>query len=392
MSVTATETTPCFDAPSMASARPGEVDFDLHGTVGLRLLNASPQACAGVARLLGRPLAHRLGREPDIVIRFVDERFDRSRWRYAGVDAAFDDNHFFVLSRRGGTALATRLPCETLGERCQISCESGLRAVPLLVPIINLTMLGKGVLPVHGSAFTCDGRGVLVVGWTKGGKTETLLAFMAHGAHYVGDEWVFISADGQRLFGLPLPVRVWDWHLRSVPHYRSRLSRPARSRLWCTRQAERVVSRLLVRSSGGSGRAGTLGRIKARVERELGADVPPDRLFGEGRRVMSAGFDHLILAVTREAPGVETARLRTADVAAAMAFSLQAERTALTETYLRFRFAFPRRSSRLLEQAEALERDLLHRVFAGKKTHAVYHPSPMAIGDLFGVLGPLVAG
>jgi len=54
--------------------------------------------------------------------------------------------------------------------------------VPHLLAVINLTALAKGVLPLHASAFTYRGLGVLATGWAKGGKTETLLEFAWLGA------------------------------------------------------------------------------------------------------------------------------------------------------------------------------------------------------------------
>ena len=81
--------------------------------------------------------------------------------------------------------------------------------MPHLVALVNVTALAKGVLPLHATAFTAGSTGVLVVGWSKGGKTETLLGCMAAGAEYVGDEWVYLTDDGQML-GLPEPIRVWS--------------------------------------------------------------------------------------------------------------------------------------------------------------------------------------
>lgn len=67
--------------------------------------------------------------------------------------------------------------------------------MPLLIALVNATALSKGVLPLHASAVTFEGTGPLVAGWSKGGKTEALLSFMRRGALYVGDEWVYLSAD-----------------------------------------------------------------------------------------------------------------------------------------------------------------------------------------------------
>ncbi len=113
--------------------------------------------------------------------------------------------------------------------------ERGVGTIPLLVPIVNLTALGRGLLPIHASAFVHAGLGVLVTGWAKGGKSEVLLAFAARGASYVGDEWVYLADDGSRMVGLPEPIRLWDWQLRAMPEFAARLTRGQRARLASTR-------------------------------------------------------------------------------------------------------------------------------------------------------------
>src|SRR5436305_6878263 len=76
---------------------PKQVDYDLHGLAGIRLLNPSPGDAAAVTRQLG-PIQAPLAREPDIVVRFVDRLPTTSRVRYLGVDeAGFTDDAFLVL-------------------------------------------------------------------------------------------------------------------------------------------------------------------------------------------------------------------------------------------------------------------------------------------------------
>src|SRR5262245_51635903 len=166
------------------------IDYDLHGVVGIRLLDPSRGDARVVARQLGLP-SRPLSREPDIVIRFVDELRLTSPLRYLGLeDSAFTEDAFLVL--QDGPGARTKIPLEDLGGRCEIVCESGLSGVPLLIAAINTTALAKGVVPLHASAFVHRGVGVLVTGWSKGGKTEALLAFASRGAEYVGDEWIYL--------------------------------------------------------------------------------------------------------------------------------------------------------------------------------------------------------
>ncbi len=184
-------------------------DFDLHGIVGIRLLNATPGDIAAVNRQLG-PINKPLTRTPDIVIRFVDRLSFSSPVRYLGLDdAGFTDDAFLVFRGKHQARIRVQIPFDQIGNsQCEIVCESGVPAVPLLLPILNLTAISKGVLPLHASALIYDGKGILLTGWAKGGKTETLLAFAANGAEYVGDEWVYLSSDGQHMYGIPEPIRV----------------------------------------------------------------------------------------------------------------------------------------------------------------------------------------
>ena len=184
------------------------MDYDLQGWVGVRLLNATPAEVAVVDRQLG-PIRGTLDRPPDLTLRFV-ERLDTPGLRYLGQEeAAFTDEAFLLLRTKYGTRARVQIPFEQVGGPCEIVCERGVRSIPLLIPLLNLTALGKGLLPLHAAAFRYRGQGVLVTGWSKGGKTEALLAFIARGAEYIGDEWVYVSSDGDRMFGIPEPIRLY---------------------------------------------------------------------------------------------------------------------------------------------------------------------------------------
>jgi hypothetical protein len=199
-------------APGVAAALSGDgaVDYDLHGLVGVRLLDAEPADARAVDRQLG-PIRTPLEREPDITIRFVEELPVRGTVRLLGLDeAGYTEDAFLVLRGKHKTRARVQIRFEQIGGRCEITCESGLKAVPLLIPILNLTALAKGALPLHASAFEYEGTGILTTGWSKGGKTEALLTFMARGARYIGDEWVYLhpemSPQGRhvtRMSGIP---------------------------------------------------------------------------------------------------------------------------------------------------------------------------------------------
>jgi hypothetical protein len=235
-----------------------------------------------------RPLSN----EPEVVVRFVDRVRLPSGVRFIGLDeAAFDDDRFYVLRGKGRARTAVQVAFEGIGERCEIVCESGTRHVPLLVAIVNMTALSKGFLPLHASAFSYDGTGVLVMGWTKGGKTETLLAFMANGAAYIGDEWVYLAADGGRMYGLSQPITVWDWHLDDLPRYRALLGRRERSRL----MASRVVQGVKREAPARVIRSRAVDRVLGLAEGQLSARISPAELFGSDSCLPHARLNKVFL-------------------------------------------------------------------------------------------------
>ena len=374
----------------MRSNTAAPTDYDLHGLAGIRLIDASPSDMAAVTRQLG-PIQKPLTREPDIIIRFVDRLVTDSAVRLLGLDdAGFTDDAFLVLRSKHGAPAKVAIPFEQIGEQCEIVCERGLPAVPLLIPILNLSVLSNGALPLHAGAFVYKQTGILTTGWSKGGKTEALLAFMSRGAAYVGDEWVYISADGRHMYGIPEPIRVWDWHLNDLPNYRALLGRGARGRL-------RLLRFLVEALDWGTpkGRAGRSGggkaarRVGAILKRQLYVDLPPRRLFGEESCRLAGTLDKIVFVASHESADVAIRPMDAQEIGRRMVFSLEHERLNFMAYYLKFRFAFPEKVNPLIERAEELQRERLEQVLAGKDAYALYHPYPVSIPSLFGAISPL---
>src|SRR4029078_985479 len=104
-------------------------------------------------------------------------------------EVGWPDDSFFVLKSKK-PPVVLRIPMQDVGGRSEILAEHGVPAVPFLIAILNLTALRNGALPLHAAEFELDGVGTLVTGWSKGGKTELLMAAARAGARYIGDEWV----------------------------------------------------------------------------------------------------------------------------------------------------------------------------------------------------------
>jgi hypothetical protein len=346
----------------------GIVDYDLHGLAGVRLVDPSPQDVAGVDRHLGL-LRRPLRRDPDVVIRFVDALPADGDLRLLGMgEAGYSDDAFVVLQGRHKARTRVLIPFDRLGEPCEVVSERGAGSVPLLVPIVNLAVLARDALPLHASAFTLDGTGVVVTGWSKGGKTEVLLGAMRHGARFVGDEWVYVQPGTGRVGGLPEPMRLWDWHLRQLPDVRRRVARGDRARL---------------RALAALGTTARDGRAGALVRRQMHVDAAPEKLFGRDAIDLSGRLDRLVLVTSWERPDIAARTIEPAEVARRMARSLRYERARLLAAYEQFRYAFPGRVSRVLEEAPEREERLLHEAFAGKRAIAVDHPYPVSLDRLF---------
>ncbi len=365
------------------------VAFDLHGFVSVRLVDAGPRDTRAVARQLG-PIQSDLSGEADITIRFVDRLVPDEPVRLLGRhDGGFTDDAFLLLRSTHKARTRARIPMEQIGGRCEIVCEHGAPAVPLLIAIVNLTALVKGVLPLHAAAFDWKGSGVVVAGWSKGGKTETLLSFMSRGARYIADEWCYIAPDGRRIVGVPEPVRLWRWQMAQLPQYRDRVPLARRLKLAAmgiVPALQGVLPAQLHRSR--PGRAAQ--RVAHFVEQRLNVLVEPERLFDQGVAAAEADFTHLVFVMTAEDPATTAVPASGLDVADRMVHSLQYERQGLLGHYRMFRFAFPELTNPHLENAESLQRDLLRNAFKDKPTLRVQHPYPVELSKLFDCIEPLI--
>lgn len=364
----------------------GVVDFDLHGLAAVRLVNARDEDVRAVARQLG-PIRVAAGetaaREPQIVVRFVEEQALAAGGAAHIVSlghTAYVDNgeqRFFVLRGKHKTPARVQIPLAQIGGHCEILCQHGVTAVPYLIPILNLTVLANDALPLHAGAFVYNDLGIMVTGWSKGGKTEALLGFMARGASYVADEWTYLFEGGHCMAGIPEPLRIWEWHLSELPAYRRRLSRRQRVRLAGLDALQRALGRLAPQK--GRGVRAQAHRLKAVVQKQQGINVPPGRLFGEGRWTAQAPLERLFFVQSSEEPQIRVEPVDPATVAQRMLFSLQEEQRHLQSLYRQFRFAFPDAENELIERSPEIQASRLHEMLAHKEAYAVTHPYPVPI-------------
>ncbi|HMJ00411.1 MAG TPA: hypothetical protein VK488_11305 [Gaiellaceae bacterium] len=361
------------------------VDYDVHGLVGIRLVDPSLRDVAAVSGQIGN-MQGTLSRDPDITIRFVDEVPSGALSWIEPHEVGFSDDGFFLFAPGSGQKPAARLALDAVDRPYEILCRTGLAAVPLLRPLVDLSMLAKGVIALHASAFTHNGTGVLVAGWARGGKTTSLLAFMARGAAFIGDDRVYLNPAGNRLYGLAQPVGLRAWHLAELPRYGELVRWRERSRLRFSSALGRLATS--VSAADRIGATHGLARRVASFADDASVAIAPDRLFGS--YPLTGKLDRAFLAIAHQGADVRVEPIEPERLADRLVFSLGAERLPMLAHYLRYRFAFPERSSALIERANEIERKILLEAFAESETYALYHPFPAPVRALYDAMAPIV--
>ena len=366
------------------------VDHDVHGLVGIRMVDPPGEVVGSVVRELGPSAADCLERDPDITVTFVDSLPFAARPRQLdGGAAAYDDEYFYIADKPHNYV---RIDFVTLGEQSTMMAPRTAGVIPLLVPVVALHLLRRGHVLLHSAAFQYRGSTTLVAAWKKGGKTEILLPFLANGAEYLSDEWTIVSADGT-VHGLSADLHVWSWHAEQFPEVWARIPATARRRFRLLRRYQQIVSDTPPLLSGG----GFLARQLRQLGRVGGAAsvgqvrMAPEQMFdGKVWRDKAAIARILLAGVT---PGhVQVHAVDSQLVAARMVASLAFERDGLITAYNQFRFAFPDQQNELIESARDRELDILSRAFCGLPAYEVVHPYPLDLRDLFEALQPICCG
>jgi hypothetical protein len=369
---------------------PDTIDYDFHGFVGIRLLDALPTD----TRLLERQFGYwrsPLQCKPDIVIRFVDQLALSSPLRQIGLnETGFTDDQFIVLKQVGHRQFKMQISFDESDETYTFVCERGLSTIPLVVPVLNLAMVSKGILPLHASAFVYNGTGILTMGWAKGGKTELLMAFAAHNATYIGDEWVYLDGEGRKMHGFPLPITLRDWHFSDLPQFWKMVEPGARRRMQIIGMLSRSISFLSGILSHGSFIGSIVEQSSSLLQHFKYAAVSPERLFGKDLGSMAASLDKVFFVVVHESPEIVVQPTDPEQIASRMFYSLQYERMHLLAHYLKLGFAFPDANHDLLLRTSAFEKNALFKALSGKESYTVYHPYPVSLPSLFDAVRPYI--
>jgi hypothetical protein len=371
--------TAVLDVPADLHAGATALDAVVAGVVRVRLVGATPADRAAVVAQLG-PLGPPTAGRADITVRYVERLPVPTGMRLVGPGelGVGADGEMVVLRGRYRRPVRVAIPVADLGGPCTITCEHGVGRVPHLIAAVNLALLGHDVVALHASAVELDGRAVLATGWSKGGKTEVVLALLARGARLVGDEWVHLRPDGT-VTGIHEPMRVWDWQVDQLDGVRAALDRRTRLRLAAVGAARDVVAR---RSP----------RLATVLDRQRGVDLDQAALGPAGPVAEPVPLGPVVLVTSADDERVRTVPTTGADVADRMVASLAHERAPLRALADAHRFAFPGIPLPRLEAASERERALLHARLDDRPATEVLHPYPVDLARLGAVVAAVAEG
>ncbi|HZD10045.1 MAG TPA: hypothetical protein VE553_01795 [Candidatus Binatia bacterium] len=359
-----------------------EHDFNLHGIVTVRFINAAPGIIASFDRRWQGALLPTDNREPDIVVTF-HETLAPHGLTYIGENwAAFNEEAFYLLDETTGEIRAG-ISFETIGDRCEMSCPRNTASVPLLGEIVNLTCLQKEHVPLHASAVTYEGSGILLAAWSKGGKTGALLTFMNHGARFVADEWVILSADGQSMRGIPESIAISEWQFAEIPAFMPAIGLQKRLFFGSVHALDFAYERVLPRKSKESFLGKMLRKSLPRLKRQLKIYKAPRALFGDRFGPLQARPDVFFLMSGHAQPFISVEPCDARTFALRMAQVNEYEWRDFFDYYRAFKFAFPHLENAFLENALALQESLLCQALESKETVSVLHPYGERLEPLF---------
>ena len=360
------------------------IEVDYLGAAGIRFENISR---GDVSSLVNNFSAFEKGldREPEIVVRFVD-RLETSNLIFLGLDyAAFDKEKFYLISDPVSKKKAS-IPFDKIGQKIEIVCEKGVTSIPLLNHIVNFYLIKNNFVPIHSSGFYFNNKGILVMGWTKGGKTETLLSFANHGAEYVGDEWVVLKPDGSEMSGLHVPVTIWKWQLSYIKKIVKNIG---------------LVNKIIFSTISILEASNNIS-IKFKLEKIfpfklLGQGLPhlrkllkirksPEDLFKDKIRNGMIKLDAIVLALSQESNEIVAKECEAEEIIKRMIHSNDYEQLPFFEFYKAFKYAFPERNNEFLDNIKNIQSGLLLNALERKKSFKILHPYPVSFEALFSKL------
>jgi len=358
-------------------------DFNLFDIIRIRLVNPDQKHIDFITNLTGVQTS-KCEEIPDIKITYKD-KISTKNITLIGMDAGFDETNFYLLLRNGHTSKAI-IPLDKIGENFEIICEKDIVNIPLLNYIILLLFLNKNWVAVHSSSFVFNGKGALILSWSNGGKTSTLLSFLKNGAEFVSDEWTIISENGKSLHGLPTKLSIWEWYFKELKNFLPKIKIQQKinfsfihiilkmndmAKRWDLQNLEffKIVN-----------------RVAGRLKNNLRIFVHPQDLINIKIAMGKAKLDLVLFTVSSLDEDIKIQKILENDVIERMIQSNKQEYDDLFSHYAKFRFAFPDKRNVLLDNFEGTHKKILASCFFGKDIYKVIHPYPVPIDKLYHLL------
>ena len=363
------------------------VEFNMYGLIGIRLIDPSDHDISRLQNQFGL-IQTTLQQAPEISMRFV-ENFSVNSLNYLGLNSTgYLNDKFYLLDKKNGSIQA-QIPFELIGKHCEIVCRSGLSTIPLLPEIIMFSLMKKNYIWLHASAFSYNGNSILVMGWEKGGKTESLLAFGNQNGQYIGDEMVALSSDGKKMFGIPIPMAIWEWQIK----YLSKLIPTIKFQYKIVFKI--ILSFEKIHGIFAKGRLKDffplqiLGDALPALKRKLKIWALPSELFKNQQGKQGIAPNKVFLVMSHDQPDISIESCNPEEIAQRMAISNQYERMYFFKYYKAFKFAFPHLRNEFLETIDEKQDTLISHALTGKESYKVLHPYPVSLDELFNKMEPL---
>jgi hypothetical protein len=356
------------------------IDFNLFKIMRIRLINPNKKHIDFITDLTGVQYSNCDG-TPDITIIYLD-KISAKNITLIGMEAGFDETNFYLLLGNGHISKAI-IPFDKIGESCEIICEKEIVNLPLLDYIILLSFLSKNWVAVHSSAFRFDGRGTLILSWSNGGKTSTLLSFLKNGAEFVSDEWTIISENGKSLHSLPAKLSIWKWYFKELKNILPKIK--------IQQKIKFNIIRLILKINEKSKKFGfqnleffdVINRIAVRLKNNMRIHVRPKNLKNIKIANGKSQLDLVLFTVSSFNEDLKIQKIVENEVIESMVQSNKQEYELLFNHYTMFRFAFPNKRNKLLDNFEEIHRKRMTSCLANKETYKIIHPYPVPIDKIY---------
>lgn len=353
-----------------------QLDLLLGDRIRLRLRDAGTAQLAAATRQFGIDPIPASG-SAHLTIRYVEKL--PGTLQLIGHDAGWIDDRFFLL--RGGRRAT--LAFDAIGTPdFTIECERAIGLPPQIVPIVNVVALANGILPLHASAAVLAGQGVAFAGWSKGGKTEALLAAMEAGGDPVADEWLFVDPATRSMTTMLQPIRLEDVHLAQLPRHRAEIGRGKRAVIAAASALGRQFDAFAGTRAARRRPVRWMHRLGPFVEARRHVDLPASRFLRAPVGTRVRRLDRVILIGSSTQPRTTARDVDRSTVVARMAMAHQHHRSNLLDAYQMFLFAFPERHSSVMDRLEHLETAMLEAALPLQASDFIEHPYPASIREL----------